>query len=454
MASNMLDSMLYRNVFSTPAMREIFDDKTIMQNWLDLEAALAQTQAEMGIIPKAAAEEITKKAKVENLDISQIEAGINQVGHSLVPTLRNLEHICENGYGEYIHLGATTQDVLDTGFMLSIKRGFEMIYNDLQEVELATIGLMERYADTIMAGRTHGQQAIPITFGYKAAVWGSEIRRDIERMKDCRKRCFVGQLSGAVGTMAGFGERGVEVSSRTLEKLDLDIPDIAWHSSRDRMSEITSVLAMVSCTLARIGREIVCLQKTEFSELAEGFVPGMVGSSTMPHKRNPNAPEGIQTLAKLVKANAEITFDSMLCEHERDGAMWKIEWKSVNEAVIMTGAVVTKAKKLLANLTVNEKRMRKNLDLLKGLMMSEPVMLLLGEKVGKQTAHEIVYQVAMACFEEDRDFLEMLLEKDVIRKNVSREELERVMDPAKYTGQSSYFAHKIAAELTRLRQED
>lgn len=454
MASNMLDSLLYRNVFSTPVMREIFDDKTIMQNWLDLEAALAQTQAEMGIIPKEAAEEIARKARVENLDIAEIEQGINNIGHSLVPTLRCFQRVCDNNYGEYVHLGATTQDVLDTGFMMSIKKGFEVIYNDLRDVEQAILDLIDRYADTIMAGRTHGQQAIPITFGYKTAVWGSEVRRNIERMKDCRKRCFVGQLSGAVGTMAGFGDRAVEVSDRSIKKIGLDIPDIAWHASRDRIAEIVSVLAMVSATLGKIGKEVCNLQKTEVSELAEGFVKGAVGSSTMPHKRNPTIPEALHNLGRLVKASMEATYESMFSEHERDGALWKVEWKTANEVVIMTGAAVAKAKKLLSNLTVNEERMRKNLDVLKGLMMSEPLMLLLGGKVGKQTAHEIIYEISMEAFEQEASFLEKLLENKIVRDNVSREELEKVLDPAGYTGQSTYFARKVAADIKAARQND
>ena len=251
MAANMLDSMLYRNAYSTEEMRTIFDDRTIIQNFLDIEKALAQVQGEMGIIPKEAADEICKKGFVENLDIGEIEAGIVKVGHSLVPILRNFQKKCDSGYGEYIHLGATTQDILDTGFMMSVKRGFEAVYRDALEAEEAVLDLVDRYADTVMAGRTHGQQAIPITFGYKAAVWASELRRDIERMEDCRKRCFVGQLSGAVGSMAGFGENGREISRRVIEALGLDVPDISWHVSRDRLAEIVSVLATLGCTFGK-----------------------------------------------------------------------------------------------------------------------------------------------------------------------------------------------------------
>jgi adenylosuccinate lyase len=454
MASNMLDSLLYRNVFSTPEMRELFDDKTIMQNWLDLEKALAQTQAELGIIPKEAADEICRKGFVENLDIAAIEEGINKIGHSLVPTLRCFEKICDKGYGEYIHLGATTQDILDTGFMMSIKKGFNVILRDLFDTEAAILSLVDKYAGTIMAGRTHKQQALPITFGYKAAVWASELRRGIERMKDCKKRCFTGQLSGAVGTMAGFGSQAVDISNCGISRVGLDIPDIAWHSSRDRLAELVSVLAIVSGTLGKIGNEIAVMQMTEISELAEGFTEGAVGSSTMPHKRNPTAPETIHMLGHLIRAAAAATFESMFSTFERDGALWKIEWKTVNETVIMAGAIAAKSKKLLSNLTVNPERMKKNLDLLKGLMLSEPVMLVLGEKIGKQTAHELVYQISMKAFETNADFCELLLQNREVSGNLSRTELEKILDPEGYTGQSIYFARKVYSDIMAARKKD
>ena len=211
MACNMLDSSLYRNSFSTPVMREIFDDKSIMQNILDIEAALAATQGEMGLIPKEAAEEICRKAKAENLDFARVEAGINKVGHSLVPILREFQTVCEGNLGEYVHMGATTQDIIDTAFMLAMKRGVEVIYKDMLETEVLLCNTAEKYRDTIMPGRSHTQQALPITFGYKVAVWASEHRRNIERLEECMKRCFVGEMAGAVGTMAGFGPDGLEV---------------------------------------------------------------------------------------------------------------------------------------------------------------------------------------------------------------------------------------------------
>lgn len=451
MACNMLDSMLYRNSFSTPKMREIFDDTTIIQNILDIEAALAETQAEMGLIPQEAAEEIRKKARVENLNIPRIEEGVKRVGHSLVPILKEFQSVCDNNYGEYVHLGATTQDIIDTAFMLSMKRGFEVIYQDMLETEQTMLGMMERYRDTIMPGRSHTQQALPITFGYKVSVWASEIRRNIERMEACRKRCFTGEMAGAVGTMAGFGPDGMEVSSRTIRRLGLDVPDVAWHVSRDRISEICMTLAMMAYTNGKIGNELAKLQMTEISEAFEGFVPGSVGSSTMPHKRNPNKLESLQMLARLIKGSMESTMESMFCEHERDGALWKIEWKSANEVVIMAGTSANNIKNVMANLRVDPQKMRADLDILKGLMQSEGIMLELGKHVGKQTAHGIVYQICMDTFEQHADFCDMLLKNETVAKYMTREEIQKILDPTGYTGLSGEICDHVAASIRAAR---
>lgn len=453
MAADMLDSILYRNAYSTKEMRDIFDDRTIIQNFLDIEKALATVQADLGVIPREAAEEICKKGFAENLDLDEIEAGIVKIGHSLVPVLRNFQKKCDNGYGEYIHLGATTQDILDTGFMLSVKQGFDAVYRDALEAEEALLSLVDRYEDTVMPGRTHGQQAIPITFGFKAAVWASEVERDIERMEECRKRCFVGQLSGAVGSMAGFGEQGREISRRAIEILGLEVPDISWHVSRDRIVEIAGVLATLGCTFGKIGQEVIYMQGTETGEAAEGFAAGAVGSSTMPHKRNPVAPEALITLSRLAKANMGATFDSMYQFHERDGASWKIEWMSLNETVMLTGGVLDKAKKLLKSLDVFPERMKSNLNLLKGLMMSEPVMLELGRKLGKQTAHELVYQISMAAFEEQADFKTKLLENEIVAANMDPEKLDALLDPENYTGHCGAIAREVSAAIKVKRKK-
>ena len=447
MACNMLDSMLYRNSYSTPKMREIFDDVAMIQNILDIEAALAETQAEMGLIPKEAAEEIAKKAKAENLDIPRIESEIKRIGHSLVPILKEFQRVCDNNLGEYVHMGATTQDIIDTAFMLSIKRGYEVILADMRETEQNLIALVEKYRDTIMPGRSHTQQALPITFGYKVAVWASEVHRNIERMEECQKRCFVGEMSGAVGSMAGFGPQGLEVCARTIKRLGLDVPDVAWHVSRDRISEICMTLAMMAYTNGKIGNELANLQKTELSEAFEGFVPGSVGSSTMPHKRNPNKLESLQMLAKLTKAAMDANMESMMCENERDGALWKIEWKAAPEVVILAGSSANNVKVVTAHLEVDAAKMRADLDILKGLMQSEGIMLELGKYIGKQTAHGIVYQICMDTFEKKADFCDMLMKNETVAAHMTREQVQKILAPEGYVGLCGEICDQVVAHI-------
>jgi adenylosuccinate lyase len=454
MTTSMNDSALFYPMWRYEEMAAIWDDRAIAQYWLDIEKALAQTQAELGIIPKEAAEQIAKNADASTLDLVELGNSAAKVGHALVPVLRAVEKACENNCGEYIHLGATTQDITDTGYMMAMKRGFALIYRDLRDVELAALKLADKYKDTVMAGRTHGQQALPITFGYKAAIWASEIRRDIERMKECWNRDFVGQMSGAVGTMAGFGENGHLVGEGTIAKVGLDVPNICWHTSRDRMTTIMNMITLVSYTMAHIGHECACLMKNEFGEVAEGFVRGQVFSSTMPNKRNPGLCEITQALARLAKASADATTNSMFCEHERDASVWRIEWRSLGEGFMSVGTCVMKAKKLLDGLQVFPERMRKNLDLTNGLMFAEPVMLTLGKAIGKQTAHEVVYEISMDCFEKDIPFIEGLLANETVAKHLSREQLENIMRPENYTGESAYFAEKVVKEIYAAREHD
>jgi adenylosuccinate lyase len=335
--------------------------------------------------------------------------------------------------------------------MLAAKKAFKVVYDDLYEVEGYLVELAEKYKDTIMAGRTHSQQALPITFGYKAAVWASEVHRHLERMKECMERDFVGQLSGAVGTLAGFGKHAFELQERVIKKLGLMVPDICWHVSRDRVVSIVNMLALVAGTLGKIGNECVTLQKTEFSELEEPWAEGNVGSSTMPHKRNPNAGEGMYSLSKIVKANLLMIHESLIEEHERDGAHWKIEWVALPEAFILTGGILAKSKKVLKNLGVNSGRMLQNLNLLKGLLLSEPVMLRLGEKIGKQTAHEVVYQVSMKTFQQGGSFKDFLLKDPRVSAQITAGELDRLLDPYSYKGYSREIAERVVEGLRRAR---
>ena len=447
----MIDSILFSDNYLTAKMREIWDDNAIIQNWLDAEAALAESQAELGIIPVEIAQEIVRKAKVEILDLAVVRQDINKIGHSLVPILRELQRKCDGKAGEYIHLGATTQDIIDIGFVLAAKKAFDVIYDDLYDIEGFLIDLAEKHKTTIMTGRSHTQHALPITFGYKAAIWASEVHRNLERMEECKQRDFAGQLGGAVGSMAGFGEHACELQEKVMNKLGLMVPDITWHVSRDRLVSLVSILALVTATLGKIGNEILNLQKTEVSELAEPWANGLVGSSTMPHKRNPNGAEGMVSMSKLVKGNLLVMYESMIQEHERDGAAWKVEWVAMPEAFIFAGSAMAKAKKVLNGLVVNKEKMEQNLDILKGLLLSEAAMLCLGEKLGKQTAHEVVYEISMKAFQDNASFKQYLLDDPRVNKYCTAEDLDSILNPHSYTGFSCKLAEKVVEKIKKDR---
>lgn len=451
MGCHMIDSILFSENYLTPKMKEIWEDVAIMKNWLNLEAALAQSQAELGIISHEVAEEIARKAKVELLDMEAIKKDIAKTGHSMVPVIRELQRKCAGNAGEFVHLGATTQDVIDVGLILAAQRAFAVIYEDVYEIEEILVNLAEKHKKTVMAGRSHTQHALPITFGYKVAVWASEVHRNLERMRQVRERDFVGQLSGAVGTMAGFGAHAFALEEKVMAKLGLAVPDISWHVSRDRIASIANMLALLTGTFAKIGNEVLNLQKTETSELAEPWVQGNVGSSTMPHKRNPNASEAMVSLNRLVRGNWIQLHDSMMQEHERDGAAWKVEWVALPEAFIFTAAAAAKAKHVLRGLVVNVDKMEINLNILKGLLLSEAAMFSLGEKMGKQTAHELVYEISMRAFQDDAQFKDYLLADETVRNSVSAEELDRILDPHQYTGHSVAIAERVIENIRQAR---
>lgn len=427
-------------------MREVWSEEQMLQRWLDIEVALAEVQAGLGMIPAAAAAEIRAKAKVELLDLAAVKKEYGRTGHSLVPTLRAVQALCRDGLGEYIHLGATTQDITDTGMMLGLKRADAIIVRDLEAIETALAALAERHRLTPMAGRTHGQQALPITFGMKAAVWLREVSRHLERLAACRERVFVGNLAGGVGSYASFDGKGREIETKVLAKIGLGVPDAPWHVARDRFAEYCGILAMVATTVGKIGNEIYELQKMEIGELQEPFAPGQVGSSTMPHKRNPEVAEALNGLSKIVRHLAGLTVEGMLAEHERDGAAWKPEWVAVPEICLYTGAILDKGKYMTANLVVREDKMLANLNLTGGLLLSENVMLLLGRKLGKQSAHSIVYELAGRVYDEGVSFKAALLANPQVAASFSEAEIDAMLDATRYLGDADGIVDRALAQ--------
>ena len=448
MPVHMMDSLIYRRAWGTDEMRAIFDDMPRTQAWLDIIAALAQAQAEVGLIPADAAAEIARAARIENLDLDRVRQGYEETSHSTLGLIRELQRACRDTAGEYVYYGATVQDITDTWTMLALRRVCDIALRDLREAEDTLISLAQRHRDTLMAGRTHGQAGLPITFGFKMAVWSREVRRHIQRLKEVRPRLSLGQLSGGVGSLSSFGPRGVELQERFLRRLGLIPPDIAWDTTRDTLAEFLNLLALVAATFDKIGQEVYNLQRPEIGEVREGFVPGAVGSITMPHKRNPEIAEHLGTLSRLIRHHAAALTESLVHDHERDGRSWKVEWATIPPACTMMGALLRLANQMLSHLEVDAEAMRRNLEATGGFLFSEAVMLALAEHAGKQTAHTIVYETAMAAAEARHPFKEALLAEPRVRQHLTPEEIEALFDYRSQAGLCAEFVDRVVS-LTR-----
>jgi len=450
MPSHIIDFELFGDQFSTPEMRAVFDERAMIQRWLDVEAALAAAQAELGMIPADAGATIARRAKVAELDLAAIRRDLIVTAHPIVPLVRELARVCGDAAGRWVHWGTTTQDIMDTGLVLQLKDAHRILRRDLSALIGALAELAARHRNTVMAGRTHGQQALPITFGFKVAVWIAEALRHIARLDDVAPRLLVGQLAGAVGTLAGFGERGETLQVRVMERLGLGIPLVAWHAARDTMAEFVGLLAMIGATLARIANEVIQLQRSEVMELEEPFAHGKVGSSTMPHKRNPAHAERVVAIGRLLRGLAATALETMVATHERDMSVGRAEWALVPEASCLAAAALHWSLVIARGLRVNGDRMMLNLDRLGGLVMSEAIMLRLGTVLGRQAAHDAVYDAAMAAFEGKGRFPELLRADARVAPVLSVNELEALLRPETYTGLAGAFVDRVLAEARKI----
>ncbi len=440
------DSELFRDQFGTAEMREVFDDRMTVQKWLDTEAALAWAEADLGIIPQSAAEEIAAIGNAADYDLTVLKAEMDRTSHSIVPLVRAMKAKCSTEAGGYIHWGATTQDIMDTGLVLQIKDAWNVIAADLDALEGNLIGLARAHRDTPMAGRTHGQQAQPVTFGYKVAIWITEVRRHRVRMDQCAERLFMGQFSGAVGSMAAIGPQGPEVQLRMMDILGLSVPPISWHVARDTLAEAASVMAMVAGTMGKIAQEIFFMSKTELAELEEPMPAGKVGSSTMPHKRNPAICEGVVALSRTARGCVPPAFENIVAENERDKIGLQAEREYIARLHLHTHATVKKMVVCTGGLTVKADNMRRNLDVTGGLILSEAVMMALASVLGRQEAHEIVYQAAQQAAVDRRPMKEALMAVPEIIDILSEAEIDAALDPAAYTGLCAAFVDQVLKE--------
>jgi 3-carboxy-cis,cis-muconate cycloisomerase len=428
-----------------PGVRALFTEAARFQSWLDVEAALAQAQAELGIIPEAAAREIVGKARLSFLDLSAVRAGLARTGHPLVPLVWELDRACEGDAGGYVHWGATTQNVTQTGQLLQVRRAHEIFLGQLGRLLEALADLAEETKDALLPGRTHGQHAVPATFGFKVAVWIDELGRHVERLRGSERRVFVAMLGGGAGTLASLGEAGLRTQEKMATRLGLAPMPLPARTIGDHQAEYVLLLGMLAATGSKIGREIYTLMKQEFGEVEEPVPPGTVGSSTMPQKRNPKLSQDIVAAAAQIRALVPLALEAMQTEHEADRTTSIMMTRALVPACELTGDMLQRLIVLFEGLQVFPPRMRENLDLSGGLIMAEALMLELGKQIGRQRAHDAVYEAAQAAATQSRPFRETLAEDPRVSAGLTASEIEALLDPARYTGLCRRFAEEGAA---------
>lgn len=411
----------------------LFDEPALLQRWLDVEVALAEAQASLGLIPADAAATIKAHADIGRMDIPTILSGIAEVRHPLIPLLREFSHRCGDA-GAFVHWGATTQDIVDTALILQIRGALARIEVDLCDLIDELADTAHSHRSTLMAGRTHGQVAQPTTFGLKVSVFVLELTRHLQRLQGFEERVLVGQLAGAVGTLAGFGPRALDVQRETLARLQLGIPDGPWHTARDGIAEMVCWTGMVGATLGKLAGEIVHLQAAEFAELEEFFAANHVGSSTMPHKRNPFCCESIAAIAALLREAVPSALAAMNHEHERDGTAWDIELAVVPRSIGLIAAALRSSLEVARRLIVNPERMRRNLENDGGLSLSEAVMLELARYVGREQAHAVVQRVAMQACADSNAFRDVLLGDEHVSRFLDAAVVDRLLRADAYVG--------------------
>jgi len=422
--------------YGTPEMRRIFEEENRVQKMLDVEAALAWAHAEVGNIPRRDAERIVAAASLRHVKLERIKEIEREIKHDVMALVRALAEACGPS-GAYVHLGATSYDIVDTATALQLKEALELIEKRLNDFEKVLMEKALRYKETLMMGRTHGQHALPITLGFKFAVWMREISRHIQRLRQCRERVVVGKISGAVGTQAGLGENAMRIQELVMERLGIKAADISTQIvQRDRYAELVSLLALIASSLENFATEIRELQRPEIGEMAEPFeAEKQVGSSTMPHKRNPETCERICGLARIVRSLVTPALENVVTWHERDLTQSSAERFIIPEACILVDYMLFLMTNIVANLYVNEERMRQNIELTQGRAMSEAVMIALTKKgVSRQEAHELLRKLTIKSEVEKRSFKEVLLEDKFVSKKLSEKEIDEALNPRNYLG--------------------
>jgi 3-carboxy-cis,cis-muconate cycloisomerase len=445
MPATALDSAIFRDIFSTEEMRGVFSDETRVGYYLDIERALARVQARLGIIPEQAAREIEQKARIENIDLVRLKQQTERIGYPILGVVQQIVGLCAEGLGEWCHWGATTQDITDTAAIMQIRAALDLVEKDMEAVAAALADLSRRYRDTPMAGRSNLQQAVPLTFGFKTATLLAAMQRHRERLAQLRPRVLVGEFAGAVGTLASLGADGLKVQAALMDELGLGQPEIAWHTVRDRIGEVGCFLGLLTGTLGKISMDVKLLMQTEVAEVYEPFHEGRGSSSTMPQKRNPISCLYIHSNAALVRQHTAALLEAAVADHERSTGPWEIEWIALPEIFLLSAGALAQTRVMLSGLEVDAKRMRANLDLTLGMVVSEAVMMGLGPHLGRQRAHDLVYDICRKVAVTGQPLVDLLAQDADISKHLTRAELAKMCDPAGYLGLAGEMVDRVLA---------
>lgn len=448
-ASTVLDSVLFRDAFGTQTMRDIFSDHALVQRYIEVEVALARAQARCGVIPVDAAEVIASKSQIEHIDFEHMRQETDIVGYPILPLVHQLVALCGEA-GRYVHWGATTQDIMDTANVLQIRAALEIVQADISALRAILADLSLKFRDTPMAGRTHLQQALPITFGYKTAIWLAMFDRHQERLNELHKRVLLVQFAGAAGTLASLGDKGLDVQAALAKELGLGVPATTWHVARDGFAEAVNLLALITGSLGKIALDIMIMASTEFAEVYEPFVKGRGASSTMPQKRNPISSELMLAASKAVRQHAGLMMDAMVQDFERATGPWHAEWIAMPESFILTAGALHQAKFALGGLTVDTDRMRHNLGISRGLIVAEAVMMGLAPTMGRQQAHDLVYDACRIANTSGCSLAEALIAMPEVMAHVDQATIERLTDPANYLGLAPQMVDRALALSERM----
>jgi len=447
MAASIIDSSIFQGIFTTDAMRQVWSDENRTAKYVEIERALAVVQGRLGIIPKEAADEIVRHCRIENIDMARLRQQTERIGYPILGVVTQLNQLCRDKLGEFVHWGATTQDITDTATVLQIREALELVDGELAAIAQACAKLAKEHRLTPVIGRSNLQQAIPVTFGYKIAGLLSAVLRHRERLAQLKERVLVGEFAGAAGTLASIEKGAMETQAGLCAELGLQQPVIAWHTIRDNIAETGALLGLIGGTLGKLSMDVKLMMQTEVGEVFEPYHHGRGSSSTMPQKRNPIASCYIHAAISVVRQHAAALMDAMVADHERSTGPWEIEWIVLPEAFCLIAGALKQSRAVVEGLEVDAAAMLRNIEMTGGLVMSEAVMMGLGPYIGREYAHDLVYDLCRESLAKKTPLLELLVAHPEIKRHVDRAALQRMLDPANYLGQSGVMVDRVLARL-------